>query len=765
MIELKYITVRNFRSHEEFTFVPLPAGSGMTAIAGPNGAGKSSLIHALMWSLYGTTPDGVNVAALRKEGSTEPVEAQVGFIHEGQHIDICRQIRGIKDTTAARITIDGQLVNETSSRGATTWIRERLGMDSESFSTAFLVKQKSVDSLMTATNTERRRIIERLAGIDRLSTAVQQARRDVRQHEQITQATMPVGNLIEVQTLLTELQTEHLLTKTDILSHETSLTTFTSQNTILHDELDKLRSSEITISLLTEDKRTHESTLDSLTTLLTELPSSPEAGAEQEITLRLTETSSALKEAEIQQQEVLLSTERLSVLAEQLSSFMKEHEHINREIEKMEIEVRALSDQVESGSTIVLDISMCQEDAAEVTRQINVEQHLLNQIEEQIIHLTHSDDTSLCPTCEQTITHKQELIESFYHRQKKTKEKLRELDITSKGLNERLSLLILQQETHSRCAVLVDTCRTKIGEFTRRSTTLSRDITDTKTRLIAQQNVGTQTSQNSERIEFLRTEIRQLEIQRLAVEQARQVALRREKIQQQYEVSRQQLLRIDMALNKIDVSNSITRRKGLEAEVETIREQMSNAKSKLSMLVERDFQLQQRVLNQLDIVRSLEHNVERHAVALHMLEELRHAAGSLEAFRVDRIHQLAPEIGEIASTYLRDITDEAMSEVSFDETFSATIHTQDGRKLTYGQLSGGEAETVSLVLCIAISQTLATSPGGLLFLDEALTAQDSQRRVRALQALRNTQRQVIVINHAVEDQDMVDSLVELSGRS
>ena len=69
MLELVNVELTNFRSFANANFSPLGMGQGMTAINGANGSGKSSLTHGIVWALYGITPDGVPVKALRKQGS------------------------------------------------------------------------------------------------------------------------------------------------------------------------------------------------------------------------------------------------------------------------------------------------------------------------------------------------------------------------------------------------------------------------------------------------------------------------------------------------------------------------------------------------------------------------------------------------------------------------------------------------------------------------------------------------------------------------
>lgn len=149
MIELLSVRLENFRSFTDATFVPAPSGEGLTAITGRNGAGKSSIIHALMWALYGETPNDVPVKGLRRQGSTEPVQVRVVFRHDGQTVTITRSLRGKNDTGAVNIEVDGVQQTTVSVRTAKQWVTDRLRLDSAAFLTAFVVRQKELDALLT----------------------------------------------------------------------------------------------------------------------------------------------------------------------------------------------------------------------------------------------------------------------------------------------------------------------------------------------------------------------------------------------------------------------------------------------------------------------------------------------------------------------------------------------------------------------------------------------------------------------------------------
>lgn len=177
MITVQQIELVNFRSIPYALIEPNLDG-GMTALAGGNGLGKSSVVHGLTWALWGLTPADVSVKGLRRQG-TEGAECRVTvtFEHDGQVVEVTRALKGKNDTTVAFIKVDGHEITNVSAKTAVHWLENRLGgLDAAGFLTAFVVRQKEMDDLVRARPAERKKLIERLAGIERMSEAVQRAR-------------------------------------------------------------------------------------------------------------------------------------------------------------------------------------------------------------------------------------------------------------------------------------------------------------------------------------------------------------------------------------------------------------------------------------------------------------------------------------------------------------------------------------------------------------------------------------------------------------
>lgn len=118
--------------------------------------------------------------------------------------------------------------------------------------------------------------------------------------------------------------------------------------------------------------------------------------------------------------------------------------------------------------------------------------------------------------------------------------------------------------------------------------------------------------------------------------------------------------------------------------------------------------------------------------------------------RTDLNLAMRPDLSELASEFVRDLTNGRYSEVELDEDYVATlVEGGDPRPV----ISGGEEDIASLALRLAISRMIADTAGqplSLLVLDEIFGSLDQQRRdavVTLLRGLGDRFAQVILITH------------------
>jgi exonuclease SbcC len=142
-------------------------------------------------------------------------------------------------------------------------------------------------------------------------------------------------------------------------------------------------------------------------------------------------------------------------------------------------------------------------------------------------------------------------------------------------------------------------------------------------------------------------------------------------------------------------------------------------------------------------------------------DELHRAYSDL---RTDLNFQLRPELSELASAFLTELTDARYTELELDDKYRLLVH-EDG--IPKPVISGGEEDVANLVLRLAISQMIAERAGqsfSLLVLDEVFGSLDEVRRQNVLALLRGLQDrfdQVIVITHIEGVRDGLDRVISI----
>ena len=168
--------------------------------------------------------------------------------------------------------------------------------------------------------------------------------------------------------------------------------------------------------------------------------------------------------------------------------------------------------------------------------------------------------------------------------------------------------------------------------------------------------------------------------------------------------------------------------------------------------------------------------VDRATAALEASEVQRAHAARLEAER--RLHEelvrvygdlrtdlnaaMRPELSEIASGLISDLTDARYTELDLDDKYRIQLLEEGVPKPV---ISGGEEDLAFLVLRLAVSQMIADRAGqrfSLLVLDEVFGSLDDVRRQAVVSLLRSMEdrfEQVIVITHIDGVKDGLDRVI------
>jgi len=130
--------------------------------------------------------------------------------------------------------------------------------------------------------------------------------------------------------------------------------------------------------------------------------------------------------------------------------------------------------------------------------------------------------------------------------------------------------------------------------------------------------------------------------------------------------------------------------------------------------------------------------------------------------RAELNQHLRPEISELASGFLAELTDGRYSELELDDDYNVVV-LEDG--IPKPVISGGEEDLANLVLRLAISQMIAERAGqafSLLVLDEVFGSLDESRRgnvVELLRRLHDRFEQVVVITHIESVREGLDRVL------
>ena len=149
------------------------------------------------------------------------------------------------------------------------------------------------------------------------------------------------------------------------------------------------------------------------------------------------------------------------------------------------------------------------------------------------------------------------------------------------------------------------------------------------------------------------------------------------------------------------------------------------------------------------------------ALQLRTNQELDRALADL---RTELNAALRPDLSDLASGFLRDLTNGRYTELELDEDYVTTL-LDDGEPK--GVISGGEEDIANLALRLAISQMIAERAGqplSLLVLDEIFGSLDEDRRAAVVDLLRSLADrfpQVILITHVDSVREGFDRVVRV----
>ena len=789
-MQLERLHLQNFRQYENTELI---LGAGLTGIIGPNGAGKTTLLEAIAWALYGADAARGTRDTIRRRGAPPraPVRVELDFVLGAHRYRVARTLNGAElyqDADPSPIANSLQSVTEKVGR--------LLGMSREEFFNTYFTGQKQLAVMAAMKPVERAQFLSRVLGYDRLQVAqdrLRERRTMVRARLQGLEAALPdpaeldreavaaadrVTGAREAETRsvaeleaaesrrgeadprwkLLQAQREQVATlQSDLRLAEHKVTAARDSFLLLDREL--VAANEARGKL--EELRDQLAPLDALR-------------AERQRLDELAEAAGRHKVAEVQLVEARRALEALLLRAAKLPP-ADAVELARARVEELRVQLQQVAERVEEGRTAwVRDLQ-----DAKTKREALRDQY--RELKEQLEQITTAGVAGACPTCARPLGAEYDNVIGVLDRQ------LQDVLFNGKYFNSRVEQL--EQEPAElregdRRKAAAERALAEAGNQLGRLQAQAQDgpaIRAEQTRLepriaeLVRQVEGGPAGYDAERHTAVRRQLAALDPLALQAERWRTAAERGEKLVADAEAAEkslseqeQQARALRDQLGALGYSEALylaareayelSERDRREAEMGIVRARAERQSAE---------QLGEGVARRRVERAAREAEAKRVAGELALVNELDRALTDL---RTDLNLQLRPDLSELASGFVRDLTAGRYTELELDEDYVATLLEGGEPKPV---ISGGEEDIANLALRLAISQMIADRAGqplSLLVLDEVFGSLDEERRTAVVDLLRSLADrfpQVILITHIDSVREGFDRVVrvELDGKN
>lgn len=727
---IKKIILENFRIHKYLEFEP--AEKGITSIMGENGSGKSSIVDGFSWCLFGTRLRGLSNKHYIREGvdsseETVKVEAHLRINNEDYVIE--RQIKTANGTTQCRVLKDNELIAGPTVTHAEEFIRRITGLDKDGFLASIFVQQKQVDEIISATPSKRSAVIEKLLGIEAITTAIKLAKGELKQLEK-SLGLVKKGDIETSEKDVKESARAIKSTQKEITELKKSGKELQTQVT----ELDKFLKLEKSKEEAYKDLH---SKIEGLKSLLT-------------ATQRSIEEDMRIYKSTKSRTKAILSIDGLDKKDEDLSKTIKD---LTSEIAELKIRIQNDSKVLET--KVEEDLLNQEQEIRSSLKKINSEEkqnaRLLSDKESELRRNNQfldllKEGVAICPTCGNDIKASDKHVEETEEIIDKLSKDIVEINKTADSVEEERKHLETKIEEIEQIKDLIKK-KEKIREtFKENNNTLSAKEAELKTYEAEYKVIRKQIEDynRSKDLEKLKSDLSQ----------------KIKNSNKQLEKQELQIKDLGEELSKIKVNKDLPK---MEKEFNEMSKDLNNIIADLKALKERDrlqkenYKVLKKILEENQKAREEYNSLARSCSVMQQSIE------SMGRFKADRLNKSIPQLISIASDILNRFTEGNFTELILDEKFYCFVVTKDGEKRPVEQLSGGELSSAAIALRFAISLLLSQSTDNLLILDEVLVSLSEHRAEEALKVISSMTEntQIILIAHNSYSDTIADKVIFL----
>lgn len=773
----------NFRQHVD---THIHFDTGITGIIGPNGSGKSTILEAVAWALYGMPAARGNRDSVRsyRAGPRASVKVELEF-ELGAHRYLVS--RGLN---SAELYLDGATSPiATSISGVTELLRRRLGMTHDEFFNTYFTGQKELSIMASLTPTERGQFLNRVLGYERLRTAqglVRDRRSAINSETNGLKAAMPDRDavqraLVEAEARLASSRKQAKASEKRRADARRSLDELAPRWQTLQHERDLAQALASEIRVADNDRSSAEREVQRIDRELADIAAARSA---------LEALNAELQPLPSLQQE-LMKLERSRNEEARRGTLVETVRGLTGELEKLQQRrtVIAGSPTLEGEGAVAVAAARAEfervskefeaahtewvRDAQEADTKRQALRDQLKEVQGQREQIVELGEDGICPICTQKLdTHFRDVLAEL-DRQIET------ITIDGKYYKARIE----QLATKPKEVAALDERRKELSAampgLERRQAELQREVKELATivpDIAAKEARLGAISAELATIAVVYDAGRHAEVkrhsERLAPQAARAANLsaqleREPKVLEERDRARAILAESVMRVTELEAKRTAAPfSENAFAEMRAMHEATAaelRSAELAAVAAESELTAATAALDVANATRAeLAKNEERLGVLVadrRLHDELDKAFTDL---RADLNQTLRPEISDLASRYIRELTDGRYSEIELDDQYNIIV-LEDA--IPKPVISGGEEDLANLVLRLSISEMIAERAGqsfSLLILDEVFGSLDEVHRHNVVDLLRRLQgrfEQVILITHIESVREGLDRVL------
>lgn len=787
---LSKLHLENFK---KYTSYDIEFGEGLVGIIGKNGSGKSTIFEAILFALYGEAKKRGNKELVRNANAStkDAVVVELDFEFEGVEYKVSREFRGKALSANAKLFKNAELTT-TGAKEVTSAIVNLTKMSKDAFIHTLFASQKELTSLSTLKNEDRKKMIRKLLGLEKIDFVekelVEKSRELKREIDAFKEVLLGDDEIKAKKEQIKENEEKKKALLKDEQDKTKELAVLKEKEQSIKKELDVFTKTK-------EQKQKLFSALELIknSKSLEMLNQAKLIAENHELEHKQEELTSlaSVKKEYLSLQEDLKNQELLKEKHLKREGLTKEQVQLREQYTKSKADIHTLEKECEmleqysfDAKNMEQDLSLRQ-DAIEVKHTIEqelllemkAEQRTIDETNAKIAGIKELGKGSACPTCTRPLLEEYDNVINSLNSivQGTHQKKINDYNIQLKNVQEQKAKLLEEKKVKDK----------EYQELTKQLNIIlskQKDLASAKEHFKLVEQKGLKNKEELKALEQfsydekLHANVR-TKYDELTPKYKHAVSL-------ETELKRLDTVKKDLANVTKTIEELKAKYKDKEQEYNKVLYDEEAHKQKLAQHDEalKTVDAQTTTLNDIKVaiasiageIKSIHNSLENNEAQLKKvqtkkddLKDYEKIKRSLAEFKTKLNAKVAPRISSLASEMYAQITKGKYQHIEVSNDFDFFIY-DEGKKYPIERFSGGEVDLANLVLRIAISKTLTELSGassiGFLAFDEVFGSQDEARRMEILEAfhtIKEQYRQIFLISHEMEIKEMFERVVEL----